>query len=80
MFELKWLSVQNMDIDINPDIDIDIDIPYGNIKPKIYIRYTKKQGERNWNITLKKSIKPQGKRSKEAEKNKEELEKQPVNK
>ena len=57
--------------------------PHSNQKPKIYNRHTHThmhthtQKERNPNTTLKIVIKSQGKRAKEEERNKKELQKQP---
>ena len=55
----------------------DIYKPHANHKTKTY--NTQKR-ERNPNVTLKKIIKPQGKRIKEDEKSREELQKQLENK
>ena len=53
-------------------MQIDTYEPHANHKPKTYNRYTKNR-ERNPNITLKKTIKPQKKRPREEERNREEL-------
>ena len=52
---------------------------HGNHKSKTYKRYTENR-EKNTNITLKKIMKPQRKKLKEKEKNREELQKQSENK
>ena len=56
-------------------MQVDIYEPHGNHKPKTYNRYTKNR-ERNPNMTIKKTIKPQRKRPREEERNRGELQRQ----